>query len=218
MHLAYSAVSEELTSLANGPELKRLLFVSGNRTHNRYSANIIPGDLYTEIYENYRERGWKLMESTAGQLELFTVDSHVNLFQSPGNNLARKMTATSGRKCLELSRKSGPIGLLEKMLLTSEEWHSTTQYLTWKVLATPSGRLLFQLVPSEPTTGGTGSSLLPTPVARDWKGYTARETESRCNYLRSLFPGTSGKPHPEYYEEVMGFPIGRTALKSLETP
>lgn len=49
-------------------------------------------------------------------------------------------------------------------------------------------------------------------------GYTMRATESRCNYLRDIFPGTSGKPHPEYYEEVMGFPTGWTELKPSETP
>src|SRR5690606_19403380 len=36
----------------------------------------------------------------------------------------------------------------------------------------PQSFCVFQLAPSMPRTGGTGSGLLPTPVARDWKGPT----------------------------------------------
>jgi len=38
----------------------------------------------------------------------------------------------SGRKCLELSGNSGPLGLLEKMLLGSQNWAWTKYSLTWK--------------------------------------------------------------------------------------
>jgi hypothetical protein len=55
------------------------------------------------------------------------------------------------------------------------------------------------------------------PTARDWKGYTRREGESICNQLKKLFPETSGKPHPEFIEEVMGWPIGWSELKPLAT-
>jgi hypothetical protein len=54
------------------------------------------------------------------------------------------------------------------------------------------------------------------PVARDWKGYTNRAGESICNQLKTLFSDTSGKPHPEFIEEVMGWPIGWSALEPLE--
>lgn len=73
------------------------------------------------------------------------------------------MTVTSGRKCLELSRSSGPLGSLVKMLLGSSAWRSTRCYLTWKVSATPARRLLFRLVPSTPRTGATDAPLWHTP-------------------------------------------------------
>lgn len=75
------------------------------------------------------------------------------------------MTVTSGLKCCELYRKSGPLGSLVRMLLESSAWRSTRCYLTWKASATPARRLLFRLVPSTPRTEGTGSQLWPTPVS-----------------------------------------------------
>lgn len=77
----------------------------------------------------------------------------------PGSAEARRMTVTSGRKCSELYRKSGPLGSLVRTLLESSVWRSTRCYLTWKASATPAKRLLFRLVPSTPRTGGTGSQL-----------------------------------------------------------
>lgn len=89
---------------------------------------------------------------------------------APGSAEARMMTVTSGRRCSELSRKSGPLGLLEKMLLESSAWHSTRCFLTWKAKATKQGRLLFRLAPSTPRTGGTDAPLWLTPKATDYKG------------------------------------------------
>lgn len=77
------------------------------------------------------------------------------------------MTVTSGRKCLELYRKSGPVGLLVRMLLESSHWRSTRCYLTWKASATPARRSLFRLVPSTPRTEETAVPFWPTPRAND---------------------------------------------------
>ena len=85
----------------------------------------------------------------------------------PGSEEARTMTVTSGRKCCELYRKSGPLGSLVRMLLESSAWRSTRCYLTWKASATPAKRLLFRLVPSTPRTEGTGSQLWATPNTMD---------------------------------------------------
>jgi len=60
------------------------------------------------------------------------------------------MTAISGRKCIGSWTSSGPLGCLERMLLGSSEWASTECFLTWRTAATPSGRLLFRLVPKMP--------------------------------------------------------------------
>lgn len=85
----------------------------------------------------------------------------------PGSEEARRMTVTSGRKCLELYRRSDPVGLLVRMLLESSHWRSTRCYLTWKGSATLAKRLLFRLVPSMPRTGETAAQLWPTVTRND---------------------------------------------------
>ena len=83
----------------------------------------------------------------------------------PGSEKARKITVTSGRRCLESCGSSGPLGCLERMLLESSIWNSNLVVLTWKVKVIPSGRSLFQLAGSEPCIDGIEYFLLPTPTA-----------------------------------------------------
>ena len=104
---------------------------------------------------------------TLNQLILFAEDSPASRFPLPGSEEAGKMTVTSGLKCSESFPRPGPLGLLQKMLLESSIWHSTKCVLTWKVKATKSRRLLFQLAPSMPRTEGIGSGLLLTPRATE---------------------------------------------------
>lgn len=91
----------------------------------------------------------------------------------PENGLARKTTATSGRKCLGLFERYNRNGLWAKTLLDcllgTTDWYSTRCALTWKARATKYNRLLFQLVQKTRHTSGTGSGLLPTPQARDYR-------------------------------------------------
>lgn len=101
------------------------------------------------------------------QLTLFSEDTLASLSRQPGSERERRMTATSGRRCLELSRKSGPVGPLEKTLLGTSRWASTLYFLTWKVKVTPAGRSLFQLQASAPRTKEKGSLSWPTPMASD---------------------------------------------------
>lgn len=86
---------------------------------------------------------------------------------SPETRKRIKTTATSGRKCAASLHSKDPLGLLAKMLLASSRWHSTMCFLTWKISATPRGRLLFRLVPSMRDTAATESGLWATPQARD---------------------------------------------------
>jgi hypothetical protein len=90
-------------------------------------------------------------------------------FPRPGSEEARKMTVTSGRKCSGLYTKLGPLGCLVRTLLESSRWNSTECFLTWKVKATPSRRLLFQLAPSTPNTDETEFGLWRTLVEGDAK-------------------------------------------------
>ena len=98
----------------------------------------------------------------------------------PGSEEARKMTVTSGLKCLELYRRYDPVGSLVRMLLESSRWRSTLCYLTWKASATPAKRLLFRLVPSMARTGETVAQYWPTPAARDCKGANSMEHLTRA--------------------------------------
>lgn len=116
-----------------------------------------------------------MQKPVCGQLTLFPADFPASPFLLPGSAEAVRMTVTSGRKCLELSRSCGPLGWLEKMLLESSTWRSTLCWLTWKCKATKQGRLYFRLAPSTPRTGGTGAPLWPTPAARDCKGANSME-------------------------------------------
>jgi hypothetical protein len=103
------------------------------------------------------------------QLTLFAGDTPASHSVQPGSVEARKMTVTSGLKCAVLSKNSGPLGCLEKMLLGTSVWASTKCFLTWRHSATPRGRLLFQLVPSMPGTDETEFGLWPTPTAQNAK-------------------------------------------------
>jgi len=109
------------------------------------------------------------MKKQSTQLPLFSQEAFpVSPFPVPGNEKARKMTVTSGRKCLESYQKQGPLGLLAKMLVGSSTWDSMTVFLTWKLKATKRNRLYYQLVPKTPRTDGTGSGLLlSSPTCAD---------------------------------------------------
>ena len=95
----------------------------------------------------------------------------IRISVQPGSVGAQKMTVTSGLNCLELYKKSGPLGSLVRTLLESSLWHSTRCFLTWKISATPRKRLLFRLAPSMPRTDGTGARLWPTVRSKETGGY-----------------------------------------------
>ena len=170
-----------------------------------------------------------LTEHNGEEADYLQEDFLANLSVSQGSIEARKMTATSGRKCAALLRKQDPVGSLLKMLLESLKWHSTRCFLNWQACGTPAGFAYFQLAPSTPRTGGTefGSSLIPTVAARDYKGArkpeTMEKTGRNCetNSLPDLVEwrdGTNSRLSPQFAEEMMGYPTGFSALKPLETP
>ena len=131
------------------------------------------------------------------QLTLFQEDFRASPSPLPGSEEAVKMTVTSGLKCLELYRNSGPLGSLARMLLGSSIWHSTRCTLTWKTKVTPSKRLLFRLVPSTPRTGGTDARLSGVERWKEnitgedgdpilWKTPIASDSANREFYHNSL--------------------------------
>ena len=120
------------------------------------------------------------------QLTLFQEDSPASRFPSPGSDEARRMTVTSGLKCLELYQNSGPLGSLVRTLLGSSIWRSTMCTLTWKTKVTPSKRLLFRLVPSMPRTGGTDAPSWPTPTAADSYIGKLKSTQQKPGSMHSV--------------------------------
>ena len=94
-------------------------------------------------------------------------DTLANLSPSQVEKKVKKIQDTSGQSILDLSKNSGPLGLLEKMLVDTLNSVSTPLSRTWRVKTTPLGRLVFQLRASAPTTKGKGSGLWATPNTMD---------------------------------------------------
>lgn len=151
------------------------------------------------------------------QLTLFPVGSPASRSVSPGSEEARRMTVISGQKCLESSVRSGPLGVLQKMLLTSSIWHSTRSFLTWKTKDTKQVCLYFRLVPSKPRTGGTDAPLWPTPKASDCKGSGPRGSKSAEHNLKKRnLKGVVMYPTPTTGAGLCGGTGNYNQLKALE--
>jgi hypothetical protein len=105
---------------------------------------------------------------------LFPVDSHVNPLVPLEKDWEKKMNAIFGPKCSGSSEKSDQSMSWGKMfvdcLVGRTDWFSKRCMLIWKVRATKSNRLYYQLSASVLRTNEIDStSLLPTPNARDEK-------------------------------------------------
>jgi len=103
----------------------------------------------------------------SGQSMLFAEDSLASHLAMQESNWVQKMTVTSGLSILGLSKNCGQLGSLEKMLLASSIWASTTCLPIWKVSASPQGRLIYQLHPLERGIKEEDYGLWPTPKACD---------------------------------------------------
>ena len=163
------------------------------------------------------------METSGKQTSLFgeteltssRVGFRVSPSALPGSDEARRMTATSGRKCLEQLEKSGRAGLWGRMFAASligmTGWYSTMCFLTWKMKATKRRRLYFLLQVSTPRTEETGYGLLPTaqtqelmsgyrmiatPNQRDWKGESGLKDQEDLNRdVRRMWPTVTKSDH-----------------------
>ena len=167
-----------------------------------------------------------MSEQVYEQLTLFQEDSLVSRFQSQETDAVRKMTVTSGLRCLELYKNSTPLGSLVRMCLESSIWHSTRCLLTWKTSATPGKRSLFRLAVSMPRTRENESQFWPTPSTgaalcggtgnfktlkkMAEKGLITEEER------RQLSQGNGGKTNPGLLEWLMGYEQEFTKL--LPTP
>lgn len=88
-----------------------------------------------------------------------------------GSEKARQMTATSGRRCFaafeKLPQATSWAKTLTESLLGAAVWYSKQCAMTWKMKATRSQRIAFQLVPRVRRTEGIDGGLLHTPSAQE---------------------------------------------------
>jgi hypothetical protein len=106
----------------------------------------------------------------------------------------------SGRKCLELSGNSGPLGCVEKMLLDSCDWAWTKYSLTWKAKATPRGRLIFQLARQAHPTSDNDYGLLHTPTAKANQTSPSMVERGHGNWVSNLWPTPRATSRMAYHE------------------
>jgi hypothetical protein len=100
-------------------------------------------------------------------------DSLVNHTHNLESDLGKKMSDTSGQRCLEQYKKFNHDGLLAKMfsdlLIGTGDWYSKKCKLTWRLKGTKYKRMYFQLVPKTHHTEEieSGLWLLKTPTMMD---------------------------------------------------
>lgn len=129
------------------------------------------------------------METSQKQISLFTEDK---LMSSQGGSRAshsalpekereQKITATSGRKCLEQFGRFNRYGSWAKtfldLLIGQGDWYSSKCRLTWKMKGTKSHRIYFQLVAKTHRTNGKEFGLLPTPRVSEIEGAAVKNVE-----------------------------------------
>jgi hypothetical protein len=101
------------------------------------------------------------------------VDSRASRTALQEKEKAKKTLATYGLRCLEQYGRFNQHTSWGKtfmgLLIGTGDWFSTRRKLTWKMKATKSSRLYFQLVPSTPRTEGTGYGFWPTAQTQGLK-------------------------------------------------
>jgi len=154
-----SAESADSPSRADGQESKPSHSAKSKNTLSESSEKTFQEFGYSKTFGNFQQLNF-------ASLSCLPEATRASLSAKPGSVEARKMTATSGRRCLELSEHRGRLGYSLKMLLDTLRWASTKCLLTWKAKNTPCNRLLFQLAPWTPRTDEIESGLwLGTPKA-----------------------------------------------------
>lgn len=242
MSSTYSAASADSVSVSRQRACKPLPSVSGKNSASKSLKSTGPTSRF--MTTSKRLGGGHSME----QLTLFAEGTPASLLAPLDFAAVQKMKGTSGQRCLELYATAGHDGSLPKMLLDTLASVSTKLPHRWKLKASPSGRLLFQLAPSARRTGATGYGFLPTPKAsranRSGEGFGQTLTEallptpaasdskgaSRDRYngspkshgnLREVLrsgPTDGIYPNPDFVAWMMGYPIAWLGLKRSATP
>jgi hypothetical protein len=157
------------------------------------------------------------------QLTLFAGDTLASPFQPQVSSKEKPTRATSGRKCTESFEKHAQDGSFARMFADTLASVLTPLPHNWKMTASPSGRLLFQLAPSARRTGETDSGLWATPQARDYfpphkPEYIAKQ-KAKGHGMRNLNDEVHLWPTPRANEETGGpsIPPNRQGGMALKT-
>ncbi len=109
--------------------------------------------------------------------------------------------------------------------LASSSWRTAhslfDEVLPWSSVILPKWGMLLdgelsERITSPLPTGGTGSGLWPTPIARDWRSGKA-SAKTMAKNSRPLSEVVGGDLNPMWVEWLMGWPLGWTALEPLGT-
>jgi hypothetical protein len=161
MHL-FSQGSEALTSQPNGTDGTTCSIASGRSFRVKSSSTISPTP------NNMKTSKTSTQLNIEDELMFSAEDSPANHSALQDFEKEQRTNATCGRRCLELSESVNPVGSWARtfggLLVGRTDWFSKRVTLTWKLLGTPSNRLLFQLVPQARPTDATEFGLLPTPT------------------------------------------------------
>ena len=142
-------------------------------------------------------------------------DTLANLSLSQVIKKVSKIRDTSGQKCLDLSKSSDRLGLLEKTLVDTLNSVSTPYSRTWKVKTTPQGRLVFQLLASVPTTKEKESGLWLTPSKTIISNRSPEAMEKRKKFRESIGRKTV---NPGNLAEQIQYGNKTTDMKLWPTP
>nr|DAM35931.1 MAG TPA: hypothetical protein [Caudoviricetes sp.] len=167
---------------------KMHFIVKSTRFANKY---LIIGSVIQKVMMISQKQ---ILENGKEKLMFSQVDSPVNHSVWPDEERERKITVISGQSLNVPYEKSNRLGLLVRMLLESSQWYNPARRLIWKASLLRekreiksenlslkpsaktskqkdilSNRWLFRLVPSVRPIEETGSGLLPTITASDYR-------------------------------------------------
>jgi hypothetical protein len=190
----YSQESEDLTSPQNGwggPTCS-----TANRTSSGSECSDTIGHMQSASQTSPNQISLLTEIESQSSQEAFLASRTAQ----QASDLAKQMTATSGRICLEQFGRFSRVGLWEKtfagLLIGTTAWYSTKCKLTWKLKGTKSNRFYFQLQVSTLPTEETEFGLLPTPAAQDpgWR--------NRCPITKD--GNTPTHPNQRFYDKETG--------------
>ncbi len=217
---------------------KRSSKSTGQRPKSTVTSGLLPtptsGRATQEMSPSQKARHTKNLAQTI-QLTSSPADSHASHLVPQDEEKERKMTVTSGLRCLESLKNSDRAGssvrTLAALLLGTKGWYSNKCMLTWKLRDTKSKRLLFQLSPSTRRTeeiesglsGGAQQIMLPT-MRSSGRGGTKKGRDSVDSVIEmGARKGEAGtktglKLQPAFALWMMGYPTDWLDLKAGEMP